>query len=1296
MERVTLYRLLVLIGSPYPVRERYSFGRSLLRRLEKMFRRLTKMSLALVLGDSLLCVLIVALPFLSPPLASGAETPKKVLIFSSEDSYLPAITILNQAIRTTLISDSPVRVQFYNEAQDSYRIANEKYEEELVRLLQRKYDGEHIDLIYVLSTPALKFLLKHRSELFSLTPVVFIVVDQSQVGNLNLGSQVTGVSGKVELRPTLDIALALQPQTQRVVVVAGNASLDNALMEQAHREFRPYEGRVEFTYLAGLPIEALRTKLASLTDKSIVFYLSFLSDSARVYTGPEALSLFAQSSSAPIYGASQTYMGSGIVGGRLISFEALGTCAAETGLRILAGESPQNIPPETVPSVTMFDWREVRRWGLDESKLPTGSIVLFQEPTFWEHYKWRIIGVVSLCILEAFLIVWLLISRARRRQAEQENKRLAQVAEAERRRLDEVMSNVPGVVWESRIEPGTNVPKTHFVSDYVEKMLGYSVEEWCTPGFALMVVPEEDRERVARETEAILESGKAGILQFRWLAKDGSLLWVEAQATAICDAAGKTIGLRGVTMDITDRKRAEEARHLSEERLTQAISVARFGVFEHDHLTGILHSSPLTREIHAWGEEDTSSLEGLVAQLHLEDRESFIAAVSRAHDPAGDGFFSNEYRIVLAGGEVRWLSARAQTLFEGEGVARRPVRTIGAELDITERKQAEEALGESEARYRNVVETQTELICRYLPDSTLTFVNDAYCRYFGKTRAELIGAKFVNLIPPYARDAALSHVASLVENPRSETHEHEVLLPGGGTGWQQWINHVVKGSNGNGNIELQGIGRDTTERRRAEEALRVSESRFRTMADSAPLLIWMCGPDNLCTYVNQGWLEFTGRTIEQELGKGWAEGIFGEDRARCWDSFNSAFDRREPLNMEYRLRRADGVFRWVYVSAAPRFTSESEFLGYIGSCIDIADRKEAEEALRKAHEEVSKLKNQLQAENIYLQEEIKLSHNVDEIVGRSNAIKYVLFKVEQVGHTDTTVIILGETGTGKELVARAIHNQSLRKDRPLVKVNCAALTASLIESELFGHEKGAFTGASARKIGRFELANGATIFLDEIGELPLELQAKLLRVVQEGEFERLGSSRTIKVDVRIIAATNRNMKLEVEKGTFREDLWYRLNVFPITVPPLRQRKEDIPPMVEHFVGSLSKKLGKTITSISSATVQKLLDYSWPGNVRELANVIERAVVNAQGPVLHISDQFEQSRAEELSSSTKSLEEMEKEYITRILDQTAWRIEGQSGAARILGLNPSTLRTRMVKLGIQKSMRSFAGSSGVRN
>jgi len=468
----------------------------------------------------------------------------------------------------------------------------------------------------------------------------------------------------------------------------------------------------------------------------------------------------------------------------------------------------------------------------------------------------------------------------------------------------------------------------------------------------------------------------------------------------------------------------------------------------------------------------------------------------------------------------------------------------------------------------------------------------------------------------------------------------------------------------------------------AQEALRESEARFRNMADTAPVMIWITDESKACTYLNKQWLDFTGRSFEEVKDFGWGECIHPDDREYVYQEYFNAFEKRAGFEFDYRLLRNDGEYRWALASGTPRFSSTGEFHGYIGTAVDITERKASEVALHKAHEELHELKNQLEAENIYLQQELQLDQTFGEIVGHSDAIKYVLFKIGQVAAADATVLIAGETGTGKELVARAIHSASGRKDRPLIRVNCAALAASLIESELFGHEKGAFTGAGARKPGRFELADGGTIFLDEIGELPLELQVKLLRVIQEGEFERLGSNKTIKVDVRIIAATNRNLQHEVEKGSFREDLWYRLNVFPITVPPLRERKDDIPLMVEHFVARSARKFGKKITEISPRTLQDLQTHAWPGNVRELINVIERAVINTTGSVLHLADHFA-APAPHPPSIEQSLEDVERKHIQRTLDSTAWRIEGPYGAAKILGLNPSTLRTRMGKLGIQR-------------
>lgn len=328
------------------------------------------------------------------------------------------------------------------------------------------------------------------------------------------------------------------------------------------------------------------------------------------------------------------------------------------------------------------------------------------------------------------------------------------------------------------------------------------------------------------------------------------------------------------------------------------------------------------------------------------------------------------------------------------------------------------------------------------------------------------------------------------------------------------------------------------------------------------------------------------------------------------------------------------------------------------------------------------MKDQLEAERNYLQDEIKLEHNFSNIIGSSAAIQYVLFKIQQVAATDTTVLILGETGTGKELVARALHNASMRSKRPLVKVNCAALPANLIESELFGHERGAFTGAQTARSGRFEVADGGTLFLDEIGELPLDLQAKLLGVLQDGEFQRLGSSRTIKVDVRVIVATNRNLQEEVRKGQFREDLFYRFNVFPITVPPLRERTDDIPSLASFFTQTISKRMGKTIEQIPASVMKTLQDYRWPGNVRELENVIERAVIASSGPKLRLADELKQLQ-KDLPSIPKTMQEVEIDHILGVLRQTYWKVSGKDGAAEILGLKRNTLLARMKKLGIQK-------------
>jgi len=387
-------------------------------------------------------------------------------------------------------------------------------------------------------------------------------------------------------------------------------------------------------------------------------------------------------------------------------------------------------------------------------------------------------------------------------------------------------------------------------------------------------------------------------------------------------------------------------------------------------------------------------------------------------------------------------------------------------------------------------------------------------------------------------------------------------------------------------------------------------------------------------------------------------------------------------------RRAEDALQKIYGELDLKIKERTEELLRVNKQLtqEIEERKGAEESLRSAYAEIKQLKDRFQAENIYLHRVIDKEFNFGEVIGRSNALEYVFFRVEQVAPQDTTVLLLGETGTGKGVVARAMHSRSSRKDHPMITVNCSALPASLIESELFGREKGAFTGSSERQIGRFELADNGTLFLDEIGEMPTDLQTKLLRVLQDGEFERLGSPKSIKVNVRIIASTNRNLEEEIRKGRFREDLFYRLNVFPITIPPLRQRKEDIPLLVDYFVAKFNKKTGKKIETVSKETLNVLQEYDWPGNVRELESIIERAVITSRGTGLQILDRFENAlqAGEQKAQDFKALADLERNHILQALEKTGWRIEGKNGAAAMLGLNPSTLRGRMRKDGIRRS------------
>jgi PAS domain S-box-containing protein len=485
------------------------------------------------------------------------------------------------------------------------------------------------------------------------------------------------------------------------------------------------------------------------------------------------------------------------------------------------------------------------------------------------------------------------------------------------------------------------------------------------------------------------------------------------------------------------------------------------------------------------------------------------------------------------------------------------------------------------------------------------------------------------------------------------------------------------------------------ERLRAEERLRESEARYRDLYENAPSAYVIVGTDGRIVRVNRRVTELLGYPVDELVGAS-VHSIMADTpagKARSEEVYRKHLAGESVSGWELELRHKEGRPLWISIWMEPGRSPDGSIQSSRTFFIDITARVLAEQERAR-----------LQEHNLYLQEEIKSVHNFEQIIGRSPALMEVLDNVARVAPTDTSVLITGETGTGKELIARALHSTSKRKQKPFIKVNCAALPSGLVESELFGHEKGAFTGAIAKRLGRFELADGGTIFLDEIGELPPEAQVKLLRVLQEREFERVGGAAPIQADVRVIAATNRELLKAVQEKSFREDLFYRLNVFPIRLPPLRERKEDIPLIVHFLARTFAKRIGKQVEGVGVETMQRLREYSWPGNIRELENVLERAVILATGPMLKIGSDLlpapqpgpspiEPPHPLEAGSNSAAeqgpgqpqprLDTVERDYIVRILQQTNWLITGPRGAAKILGVNPSTLRNRMKKLGISR-------------
>ena len=744
------------------------------------------------------------------------------------------------------------------------------------------------------------------------------------------------------------------------------------------------------------------------------------------------------------------------------------------------------------------------------------------------------------------------------------------------------------------------------------------------------------------------------------LREDGRIIPAELTATFYREE-GKLSLITALVRDISERKQAEEKLTKSEAKYRSLFKGSAEKLLTLYDLSRAL-GDHLLQEMLALTFQDITHPDDLNADI-----ENFRQLLDRELET-----YSMDKRYYRKDGSIVWVNLTVSLVFDREGD---PDYFVSVVKDISERKQAEEALRQSRDFLEHLTAAVPDAIFSIkVPERTINWANDSF-NVLGYEPEEYIGQSTQKY---YANSEDYDAVGRLqqdaIRKGDNMIRAEVMVLRKEGRVIPAELTATFYREEGKLSL-ITALVRDISERKQAKEKLTKSEAKYRSLVDNSIVGVFATTADGRFTFVNDAMarmfdfdspeLMIAGGALER-----WKD---PKDRGRMLAEIQ---EHGMVSNFEAEAVTHSGRHIHVLFSAK-QFDDRIS-----GMVMDITDRKQAEIELKEAYTEIEHLQIQLAAESAYLQEEIKLEHNFENIIGQSEALKYVLHRLEMVAPKDSAVILLGETGTGKELIARALHRLSSRGKRPLVKVNCAALPGELIESELFGREKGAFTGATTTQIGRFELADKSTLFLDEIGELPLELQAKLLRVLESGEFERLGSSRTLHSNARIITATNRDLEAEVRKKRFREDLWYRLKVFPITVPPLRDRSEDIPLLVDNFIQLFSRRMGirAEALKIPKRSMQALQSYSWPGNVRELMHAVESALISLKGNKLHFDLP---KNAAVATSKLKSLEEMEREYILEVLRAKNWKIRGEDGAASILGKPSSTLRSRMKKLGIKR-------------
>jgi len=813
-----------------------------------------------------------------------------------------------------------------------------------------------------------------------------------------------------------------------------------------------------------------------------------------------------------------------------------------------------------------------------------------------------------------------------------------------------------------------------------QTIVGYTEEELRAVNFLDLTHEDYRQAKWALITELLEGKRRQFQIEKEYRRKDGSLIWVSNNVSLVPGTERVPRFIMALTEDITERKRAEQALRRSEAYLAEAQRLAKTGSWAVD---------PKTEKCIYWSEEmrqifgldpQRSNLpdrEEFVRLVHPEDRDRFNERVDKALRAKAD--LVQDYRIVLTDGTVKHIHAIGHPVLDETGNI---FEYVGTDVDVTERKRDEEKLRRSEA---DLLEAQrlshTGSWKHDIASGRVTVSPEVY-RIFGVGPDEVKSTTEFWLNRNHPEDA--KRIQELFEGSEIQKTDYEanyrIVLPDGAVKHLHAIGHPIVNAKDD-LVEFVGTVMDVTEQHEARAALQTAfeqikaeQTELRRMTDAIVSFIYVFRPDGTALYANQTVLDYTGLTLEDVQREDFPARIFHpEDVERLLEERDEALARGKPFELEQRELGKDGNYRWFLVRFNPLRDDQGHIIRWYATGTDIEDRKRAEERMHD--------------ENLALREEIDQVFMFEDIVGSSPALQTVLSSIVKVAPTDSTVLITGETGTGKELIARAIHKHSRRSGHAFISVNCASIPSSLIASELFGHEKGAFTGAVQRRQGRFELAHSGTIFLDEVGDLPAETQITLLRVLQERQFERVGGNRILPADVRVIAATNRDLTAAIAAGTFRADLFYRLNVFPIEVPPLRKRREDIPMLVEYFVKRYAEKAGKQIRKIDANTLEQCQSYPWPGNIRELQNIVERSVILSSGDTFWIEKTWlasqETARQELPGPLPDTLQSQERKIIETALTESKGKVAGPEGAAAKLGIPRSTLDSKIKQLGIKK-------------